>query len=48
MTDEEKVKKLADFEKPKESDEQDWTEEEILDAAKRIIERMGLDEQQLR
>lgn len=48
MTDKEKMKKLSDFEKPKESEEQDWTEEEILAVAKKIIERMGLDEQQLR
>ena len=48
MDEKEKTKKLSDFEKSKETVEQDWTEEEILTVAKKIIERMGLDEQQLR
>ena len=46
MTEEERRKKLQEFRKPKTDTEVDpWTDEEILKAAKRIKEKMGLAEQ---
>ena len=46
MTEEERRKKLQEFRKPETDTEVDpWTDEEILKAAKRIKEKMGLAEQ---
>ena len=47
MTEDEKKQRFADFQKPDQKDgekkpKNDWTEEEILAAAKRIIERLHL------
>ena len=46
MTDDEKKKMLDGFRKPAATDddviENDWSEDEILTAAKRIIRKMGL------
>ena len=45
MTEEEKKKLLAGFQKPAtdEEDTEDWTEEEILKSAKRIIKKLRLE-----
>ena len=49
LTDEEKKKLLDGFQKPIQTDaddeniENDWTETEILEAAKRIMRRMGIE-----
>ena len=46
MTDDEKKKLLEGFRKPVQDDQHDpWTEEEILKAAKRIIDGLGLTEE---
>lgn len=48
MTDDEKKKLFDGFRQTVQDDdviENDWTEEEILAAGKRIMERMGLDEE---
>ena len=48
MTDDEKHKRLADFQKPNQSDTdegEDWTDEELLEHAKRIIRKLGLTEE---
>lgn len=43
MTSEEKKKMLDGFKKPAQTDNtDDWTEDEVLAALKRIIERLGL------
>ena len=41
----EKKKSLQDFQKPEEEETEDWTEEELIQSAKRIIERMKLDDE---
>lgn len=41
----EKEKSLQDFQKTEEEETEDWTEEELIQSAKRIIERMKLDEE---
>ena len=45
MTEDEKKKMLAGFEKPAQDDVEDgyWTDERLIEMAKRIIERLGLD-----
>lgn len=48
MTDDEKKKRLAEFQKPIQDDDdegEDWTEEELLEHAKRIIRKLGLKEE---
>lgn len=43
MTPEEKKKMLDGFRKPAQTDaDDDWTEDEVLAALKRIMERLGL------
>ena len=45
MTDDQKKKLLEGFRKAADDDEitDDWTEEEIMEAGKRIIERLGIE-----
>ena len=45
MTQEEKKRMLDSFRKPVKEPEDPWTEERLLEAAKRIIERLGLNEE---
>ena len=44
MTEDEKKKKLEGFQNPAADEDitDDWTEEEILEAAKRIMKRLGI------
>ena len=43
MTEEEKRKTFEEFKKTEPEQEDPWTEEEILKAAKRIIRRLGIE-----
>ena len=46
MTEDEKKKMIEDFRKGRTEDEEtadDWTDEEIIEAAKRIMKRLGLE-----
>ena len=46
MTEDQKKKLLDGFQKPEEEETDDdyWTEDRLLEVAKQIIERLGLDE----
>lgn len=44
MTEPQKKHTLDDFRKPRQDDlDEDWTQDEILEAAKRIIKDIGID-----
>jgi hypothetical protein len=45
MTEDQRKKMLADFRHPVQDDEitDDWTEEEIIESAKRIIKKLNLE-----